>query len=595
MKKKCLKLIVAAFALALCISSFSFATTYYYSFNAGCDDGKISGNGGSVFYNGKTAKLKKGCFVQYIYAGPNENQNSPSSSGGVSGDDVLLLTGKVGSDEVYLSVATFEGEFYCTYTGSVESSNPPKVYVRVWSTYEADLLTNAYYGNSSLFTPDSSTSTPPFPADYGLATFEANNYFDKIPPGPPSNFNATQEASGDIILSWTATIEPDASGTRIRYKLGSYPANETDGTLLANIPVGAGQTYRHVGLENGTMYFYGAFSYDTSGNFSAPATTDEASSDTLPPSVSSVSPSNGQTGISSGTSIDIEFNDNMGASDTQNSFSISPSIGKSFIWLGQDHMRVVPDTSLDFGATYICTVDVAAKDDAGNSLISPYTWWFTVAAGSPPQIFDMKIDGWKRYPGDIISPHPKISATITDPELGPAGIAAVKISANTITHTYSSSELSSVFDNVTGYFDARFPGFLPRGTYAITLEAWDVSGNSSSESAFGLVVRSAATGGARIEGFILNYPSVFKSGAGTTVSYTLTNNDDIVIYIYSIKGKVIYQKRISSGSPGGMAGYNEMFWNGLSNFGETLGSGMYIVKITSGDTVLGTTKIIIQN
>jgi len=361
---------------------------------------------------------------------------------------------------------------------------------------------------------------------------------------------------------------------------------------FTNVSTAAAQSYRHRYLTNGTRYYYGGFSYDFSSNFSTPAaTTSEVSNDTLPPSVEFVSPSNSETGVAADRDIVITFNDVMSRDATENSFHIYPSVPSlSFSWNSQGTQMTADHGDFAVGTIYVCTVDSTASDDAGNQMGSDYTWWFRTLLGEPPSISNLKIDGWAKYPGDVISHRPRITASITDPELGPSGISTIEVSAGSRVYTFSTPEIGSVFRS--GEFDFRFLSSLPPGVFAVTLEAWDVAGNSSRETIAGLLVMG---GEAKIIGPIVNYPNPFDSDEGTTFAYTLTIDADLEFYVYSIKGSLIYNVKISAGAPGGIAGYNEVFWNGKSNFGAGIGTGMYIVKVLSGGRVIESFKILVKN
>jgi len=593
MKKLAREAIVSIIVLLLSAVS-AHATVYQYSFNAGCDGGKHTSIGGYVYYKGGITKLKKGCFLQYIYAGADDQIDPPSQTGGTSDDDFLLITGEVGND--FLNAATFEGEFYYTCYSTVDGDSSPKIYVRAWSTLESYIISGAYYGNSILFSPNVADefSPPPTPNDVGLTTFETSN--DRNPPGPPINFKATQEASGDLILSWTPTNEPDVTATVIRYKLISpAPTNESDGNPLTVVSTfAANQSFRHTGLTHMQRYYYSAFSRDSASNYSVPATTNEVSNDTLPPAVISTDPTNTDTSVQTSKNITVTFNDNMSKDATQSSFSIYPVVsGATFSWPQDNQMRINTGGLLSTATTYTCTVSASAKDDAGHTMVSAYTWWFKTLLGYPPQITDIKVGGWKAYPGDVISAQPKITAHIIDPESWPttAGIVAIELTADGFNTIYSTTELvSPLFDQTTGNLDCR-PFALPAGIYTITLEAWDSDGNSTREVVEGLLVRSGAV---KLETPVYCYPNPFESGVGTVISYTLSVDSDVIIFVFSIKGSAIFKVKIPAGTTGGTAGYNEYFWDGRSNFGDTIGKGIYIIKIAANGQSIGSTKIMVK-
>ncbi|MCI0527738.1 MAG: hypothetical protein L0Y56_09885, partial [Nitrospira sp.] len=103
--------------------------------------------------------------------------------------------------------------------------------------------------------------------DYTLVTQTAQ---DTSPPMDISDFRA-EAGDEQIELSWVDPPDPDYQGVRIRYRTdGVFPINANDGNLVgdfAGSPVASG-SHIHTGLTNGITYYYAAFAYDTSGNYS---------------------------------------------------------------------------------------------------------------------------------------------------------------------------------------------------------------------------------------------------------------------------------------------------------------------------------------
>jgi hypothetical protein len=98
---------------------------------------------------------------------------------------------------------------------------------------------------------------------------------DTISPADVTSFSATPGA-GQVALSWTNPSDTDFAGVMLRYRTdGTYPANHTKGIAVPNGNDGkiAGAprvpgSYLHTALNPGLIYYYSAFSYDTSGNYS---------------------------------------------------------------------------------------------------------------------------------------------------------------------------------------------------------------------------------------------------------------------------------------------------------------------------------------
>lgn len=121
---------------------------------------------------------------------------------------------------------------------------------------------------------------------------------DDLGPASVTNFSATP---GDLsaTLSWTNPVDPGFSGTRIVRKTGGFPANANDGTVVYQ---GLLTGFVDTGLTNGTQYFYGAYSFDSTPNFGIAATASATPVDTVAPSaptgLNAVSPAIGQALVS---------------------------------------------------------------------------------------------------------------------------------------------------------------------------------------------------------------------------------------------------------------------------------------------------------
>lgn len=87
---------------------------------------------------------------------------------------------------------------------------------------------------------------------------------------PPANVVNLSVTPGDTvnILNWTVPPDPDFAGTKIVQKLGGYPNNPFDGTVVYD---GTAVTTVDTGLTNGVTYYYAAYAYDTHGNFASGA------------------------------------------------------------------------------------------------------------------------------------------------------------------------------------------------------------------------------------------------------------------------------------------------------------------------------------
>ncbi len=84
---------------------------------------------------------------------------------------------------------------------------------------------------------------------------------------PPTNppFRATP---GDrrIRLDWMLPFDSDLAGVHIVRRTDRFPSGPNDGVVAYD---GLATSHLDTGLTNGTRYYYGAYAYDTSGNFSS--------------------------------------------------------------------------------------------------------------------------------------------------------------------------------------------------------------------------------------------------------------------------------------------------------------------------------------
>jgi thermitase len=191
--------------------------------------------------------------------------------------------------------------------------------------------------------------------------------------------------------------------------------------------------------------------------------------------------------------------------------------------------------------------------------------------------------------GDYISTQPKFKAVITDDlALDPSSIKLYFDNIQVIgTITWINSKECEL-----DY--APFNSLLDESvkTYAIKVEAADTFANVAVKEISGL---KASTKSAKIIGPVLSYPTVIRPSLGQTaqIAYNLTANADIAIYLYGLDGQNIWTKKFTGGTVGGVAGYNQVLFDGKSDLGGILGNGLYVFKIVSGGSVIGTGHVLI--
>ena len=282
-------------------------------------------------------------------------------------------------------------------------------------------------------------------------------------------------------------------------------------------------------------------------------------------------------------------------------FSLSPPItaGGTFEWNSSSTEVIYrPLTPLNFFTTYEAKIAAGAVDMIGNSLLNvPVIFRFTTipSDATPPSIGNVRFNNRPYIAGDIISRTPLVTSVITDeaegsgvdPGTGASGII-IRFGAYTVATVDS-------YSKDTGAMSCQVKSGSPLapGIYPVSIEASDVSGNRTSWS--GTVRISGGT--TKLLGVPMTYPSVFKplSGQKLGLSYILSADTDITLYVYGISGNVVLTRKFEGGMMGGRAGYNYFEWNGATDFGFTVGNGIYLYRITSGREQLGKGKIVVYD
>ena len=129
------------------------------------------------------------------------------------------------------------------------------------------------------------------------------------------------------------------------------------------------------------------------------------------------------------------------------------------------------------------------------------------------------------------------------------------------------------------------PGELERGNHVITVKAWDVANNQTE-----LIINFEVLKVIDIEiNRIFNYPNPFTNDTKFYFEHNSPGSDfEVQIIIYSITGKIV--KSISSEIICEKSLSDGIYWNGLSDFGDKLGRGvyMYTIKIKTSDGLSAT-------
>jgi hypothetical protein len=191
------------------------------------------------------------------------------------------------------------------------------------------------------------------------------------------------------------------------------------------------------------------------------------------------------------------------------------------------------------------------------------------------------VNGIRFRSGDIISSNVSLEALITDE----SGVQSVSLSVVGVV-----TDLPLTFSN--GRWSCNFtitPGSQQLHVFYFHLvDVYTNAGDITMEA-------RVLSGGVQVVGVVYNYPNPFSpmSGGATNIQYILSRDATITIIIYDITGHEVKRMKFASGTSGGRGGTNQVSWNGRSMGGEVVGNGMYIYKIISGSTVIGSSKVVI--
>jgi hypothetical protein len=107
------------------------------------------------------------------------------------------------------------------------------------------------------------------------ATLAVAEKGDTLPPAAVSFLTASPRDEA-VMLRWTNPGDADFAKTVIRYSTTGYPGTPTGGSPVENGMGGAfanaaaaADSFAHTGLQNQTLYYYTAFAFDSSANYSS--------------------------------------------------------------------------------------------------------------------------------------------------------------------------------------------------------------------------------------------------------------------------------------------------------------------------------------
>lgn len=117
---------------------------------------------------------------------------------------------------------------------------------------------------------------------------------------------------------------------------------------------------------------------------------------------------------------------------------------------------------------------------------------------------------------------------------------------------------------------------LEDGLHTLTLKAWDVYNNSSTAE-----IQFIVAGSGKLEiTRVLNYPNPFVNYTEFWFNHNRPDETlDVQVQVFTVTGKVVWTHNASL-PPSGSFLSRQITWNGRDDFGDRIGKGVYIYKIT---------------
>ncbi len=221
-------------------------------------------------------------------------------------------------------------------------------------------------------------------ANPSVWTFTTTVQANGAPLAPTLNTpaNAAAHVATQPTLSWTAS-DPDGDALTYDVFLGLNSTLSTPLVTGLTTP-----TYVPAALDAGQTYYWKVRASD--GTASATSSTNSfttlqaITADTTAPTLLSVVPAAGATGVATGTAITFTFSEPMSQTSVENAISFSPARSYATFWETPSILRLTPTTPFWPGAYQIVSLaNNSATDLALNKLITGVQAGFTMAADLP--------------------------------------------------------------------------------------------------------------------------------------------------------------------------------------------------------------------
>lgn len=188
----------------------------------------------------------------------------------------------------------------------------------------------------------------------------------------------------------------------------------------------------------------------------------------------------------------------------------------------------------------------------------------------------VKFDGRVPFSGDPISAAPVLEVFITS-------TITVDAFLSFRSQTPLRKPLDLVKTGATAYYSREALAPLSDGLYIFTVEAFG-PGTAATFEVGPLFVQNNSS--LILQGPPLAFPNPYDpTGGALAIGYTLSKPANITLNIFDLAGNLINRQSFPAGINGGLAGYNEVSWDGKTLSGATIGNGVYILVIAADGQV----------
>ncbi|MDI6794155.1 MAG: Ig-like domain-containing protein, partial [bacterium] len=314
-----------------------------------------------------------------ISDGSNQQAEDASPADFTIDSTAPIVTGTTpGSDAINVPIGT---EIVINFTESMDPASTGAVSITPAVTnlsYAWDADTNTltithnpfthsttYHCTVSTQARDNSNTGNPLAVPYTWS-FTTAGLLDVQVGSPNGGENWTGGSSHDITWVINGGTPPYRVGIQLSADSGATYGDTFAAVTQAN--TGSGSYSWTVNIGDTTTLRMRVPVTDAGSQSDSDASEADFAIDSTKPTITTISPTNGDTGVQTGRNIIITFSEAMKKALTEGAFSISPNPGGlAYLWNGDT--LTITHSSFAYGTTYTCTVSTAAKDtsDPGNS------------------------------------------------------------------------------------------------------------------------------------------------------------------------------------------------------------------------------------